>query len=288
MLESILGQQAADFLVRNFNGEWAVVKGAPVLVGFIALVIAIVSYRIAKQRYEDLISKKDAINSSKDATIENKDAAIELLTERLKLQDKKVADFLNKTENATPSEVKKELGDLREELKNIRERTRESADSRHLSDFAGPVLRYDNRRNQLYLLVANQGPQSEFYGVFDIVGAVQTDRQTRLFCNWSHTSAIRTKIARGEACEIFLAELKWDNLKMSTARWEIYTATEDGPRTIAAIYSSMASPQIHRAEDIVLRGQIFADPDLPHGPMSFRVVLKAFGAAIGDEKETAA
>jgi hypothetical protein len=149
----------------------------------------------------------------------------------------------------------------------------------HLTDRMGPVLEYDNNTKQARLLILNPGPQADFYAVFDISGMVSGERTSRLYCKWSHTDAVRMKLARGETGEIFLAQLKWEIDKtMSTATWEIYATSESGPRTIKAIHSSMAQPQVHRAADILIRGKIFADPESPQGALPFAVVLTAFGA----------
>jgi hypothetical protein len=92
------------------------------------------------------------------------------------------------------------------------------------------------------------------------------------------------RLARGETAEIFLAELKWQFVgNTSTASWEIYATSESGPRTITAPNASMATPEIHRADDIVLSGQIFTDPETRDGPLPFRVVLTAFGPKFLEE-----
>jgi hypothetical protein len=153
-----------------------------------------------------------------------------------------------------------------------------------LTDRVGPCFRFDQNNNQLRLLVLNSGPQADFYGVFNVPSTISANRPSRLNCRWSHTEAVRMRLARGETAEIFLAELKWQFVgNTSTASWEIYATSESGPRTITAPNASMATPEIHRADDIVLSGQIFTDPETRDGPLPFRVVLTAFGPKFLEE-----
>jgi hypothetical protein len=130
----------------------------------------------------------------------------------------------------------------------------------------------------------NQGPQAEFYGVFYVSGAISESCSSRFNCKWSHADTVRTKLARGETGEIFLAELKWQHIgNGSTAHWEIYATGEAGPHTITALSESMARPEVHRADDIMLSGHVFADPESPDGPIPFSVVLTAFGPKLNEE-----
>lgn len=196
----------------------------------------------------------------------------------------RVSDRVAAQDDKSGGRLREELSQLKIELDSIKGVLNAAPPrSSGLRDRLGPVLKWDSSRAQVHLLVSNQDPQAEFYGIFDIAGPVSADRQSRLFCKWAHTASVRTKIARGQTCEIFLAELKWDTQgSASTARWEIYAVSESGPRTITPLHSSMALPEVHPAEDIVLTGRIFADPDLPLGPLPFRVILKPFGPELGE------
>jgi TIR domain len=154
-----------------------------------------------------------------------------------------------------------------------------------MTDRVGSCFKFDKNSNQLYLLILNSGPQADSHGVFSVLGLVSANGSARLNCRWTHTHAVRARLARGESAEIFLAELKWQFVgNGSAARWEIYAASESGPRTLSALNASMATPEVHRAADIVLSGQIFADPETAEGPMRFKVILAPFGPKFNDEK----
>ena len=186
--------------------------------------------------------------------------------------------------SVSPADSESRTSELRDRMARLESELYRGKDAARLTDRVGPCLKYDKSSNQVQLLILNPGPQADFYGVFYISGEVSKSRSSRLNCKWSHTDTIRTKLARGETGEIFLAELKWDNSRtMSTATWEIYATSDSGARTIKAAQSSMAIPQVHRSSDILLSGQVFADPDLPDGPIPFRVVLTAFGPKLQEE-----
>ncbi len=135
--------------------------------------------------------------------------------------------------------------------------------------------------SQPCVLVTNEGTLAEFYGVFSIQGLVRGRERSELFCRWTHTDSPRTKIAKGQTYRIILAELNWDSSPFLTATWTIRTTRESGPMDIGAHYSSTATTEpICRAPDIILSGEVFAEPDLINGSQPFRVVLKAFGSAL--------
>ena len=172
---------------------------------------------------------------------------------------------------ADTSELRDHITKLEYELES---RTGGIRPDMRLTDRVGPCFAYEN--NRLRLLIANSSPRADFYGVFRISPMISADG--RLNCRWSHTDAVRARLARGETADIFLAELKWQFVgNSSTARWEIHATSDLGPRTITALSSSMATPEVHRADDVVLSGHIFTDPETADGPVPFRVVLKAFG-----------
>jgi hypothetical protein len=147
-----------------------------------------------------------------------------------------------------------------------------------LRDKIGIGMEYGDNRVQL--LIANQDRKAEYYGVFNISGGpVHTDRKTELFCRWTHTDSIRTKIARGQTCRILLARMETEP-RMLSFHWVIETVTEKGPDKIPAEYSSLGSTTpLTYAPDIILTGSIFRDPE-SDGPQTFRVVLHGFGAAL--------
>jgi len=133
--------------------------------------------------------------------------------------------------------------------------------------------------NQPSLLVTNEGPAADFYGVFEISGLVSTEHPSGLYCKWADSDSVKIKIAKEQTCRVILANLNWSGPPIYTARWEIFATTEkEGPRVIPAIYTSLADP-VTPVPEIVLTGRIFAIPDLENGPQPFRIVLQAFGSA---------
>jgi hypothetical protein len=144
------------------------------------------------------------------------------------------------------------------------------------------ILRWEYKNSILSIVATNQGVLGEFYGIFDVDGFVKAKRQTELFCKWSHSDSVRTKIAKGDSRRIDLAELKFDGM---THTWEIFTSSETEPPTaIPASYSSVAiSTTVTKAPDIMIRGRLVAEPDSANGVQPFRFVLQAFGVIEGEE-----
>jgi hypothetical protein len=97
-------QQAAEFVVRHFKEEWAMITGAPVTLVTVAAVLAVVIWYVNKWRHSHLIGAKDAI-------IESKNAAIEAIKERYQLKDDRLQDTLKElakrtqTSTAEPEQI---------------------------------------------------------------------------------------------------------------------------------------------------------------------------------------
>jgi hypothetical protein len=138
------------------------------------------------------------------------------------------------------------------------------------------TLSWEYKNNILSVIATNQGVLAEFHGIFDVIGPVNAKRPTELFCKWSHSDFVNTRIANGGSRRIDLAELKFDGM---THTWEIYTTTETGePLNIRAHYSSCAiSTPITEAPEIIINGRLVAIPDAENGVQPFRFVLQPFG-----------
>jgi hypothetical protein len=102
-------------------------------------------------------------------------------------------------------------------------------------------------------------------------------KKTGIFAKWEHTDAVRSWIAKGQTCRLQIARM---DSKALCNQWVILAVLSGGNVTaIPAIYSSCAvSEPIVRAPDILVSGQIIAEPDLENGVQQFSIVLRAFDA----------
>ena len=142
-------------------------------------------------------------------------------------------------------------------------------------------------RDRAELRVRNDGPVADFWGTLRIKGDVRRFVDTtNLLCRWPHTASVRTRIARGQECRIILAE----NVRVrdigptyGCSMWHIYGWSGDRLVIVESLWSSTPfSRPPAEAPDIILEGEIVADPDLQNGLQPFRVVLRAFEAVPGD------
>jgi hypothetical protein len=124
------------------------------------------------------------------------------------------------------------------------------------------------------ILVTNKGQAADFYAVFSISGQIAPEQE--LFALWEHTDSIKTTIAKGQTRRIILANMMHRN-QLQT--WQICATSETGHRFVQAPQHSCAvSTPIARAADIIITGQVVAEPDLVNGIQPFKVVLHAFEA----------
>lgn len=131
------------------------------------------------------------------------------------------------------------------------------------------------------LCVKNDGALAQFYATLRVAGPVYGLKGSE-FARWTHSDAVKVTIPRGVEFRAKLAELEWDS-DARFARWRIFGVTQSGMVDDArAQWSSCATSEpLVRAPDLVVSGQVIAEPDLRGGPKPYRVVLQAFGVEEG-------
>ena len=91
-----------------------------------------------------------------------------------------------------------------------------------------------------------------------ISAAIVYGETTELFCRWAHTDAVRTKVARGQACRILSARMETEP-RMLTFHWVIETTTQKDDDT-GDLFQLWVNRTTLYEPDIVLTGSIFRDP----------------------------
>lgn len=127
-----------------------------------------------------------------------------------------------------------------------------------------------------FIDVTNEGAGAYFYAPIQIDGLVKVQK-SGIFAKWEHTNSVRSWIAKGQTCRLKLARMDY---KGACNQWVILAVlSDDNNLEIPAFYSSCAvSKPIIEAPDIVVTGQVIAEPDLENGIQQFGVSLRAFDA----------
>jgi hypothetical protein len=138
------------------------------------------------------------------------------------------------------------------------------------------ILRFDNGDGAVSLLVTNKGSLATFSASFFIDGDVKGNLKRDLCGRWSHTDSTETAIARGQTRRLILANVMFQEIFQ---QWQILASSQSGNIYIPASQSGSArTVPIIRPADIVINGEIVAQPDLINGIQPFKVVLHAFEA----------
>ncbi|MGA8145652.1 MAG: hypothetical protein WB987_17335 [Candidatus Acidiferrales bacterium] len=127
-----------------------------------------------------------------------------------------------------------------------------------------------------FIDITNEGAGAHFYVPIQIDGMVN-GQKSGIFARWEHTNSARSWIAKGQTCRLQLARME---RKALCNQWVILAVlSDDSVLDIPATYSSCAvSEPITKAPDIVVTGQVVAEPDLENGVQWFGVTLRAFDA----------
>jgi hypothetical protein len=145
------------------------------------------------------------------------------------------------------------------------------------------IVRCECSSETAILHVTNDGDLGTFYATIRVHGLV-IGLSGDEFVRWSHSNAVKITIPRGVTFRADLAQLEWNG---AMARWRLFGATEHGRVDASASYASCAtSSPIAKAADLVVSGEVIAEPDLPSGPVPYRIVLSAFGCESQDDSTT--
>jgi hypothetical protein len=138
---------------------------------------------------------------------------------------------------------------------------------------AAVSLSYEH--NDLFLCVLNTGPAADFYATIRVPEGVRGLTGSE-FARWTHTNTVKTQIPRGGQFRAKLAHLEWRD---GMAQWHVLGVSEAaGVVEAQAHYSScVVSEPLIKAPDLIVSGDVFAEPDLREGPIPYQLALGAFG-----------
>jgi hypothetical protein len=150
----------------------------------------------------------------------------------------------------------------------------------------GPIanvqVKCDSARAEM--IVRNDGVTANFWGTLKIVDG---EENKILFCEWTHTTSPRIRIAKGEEYRILLAE---HVLVGATEKWVIKAIQDREVRIEYPVIKAIQDGEVRisfEIPDIVLEGSIIAEPDLAND-FHFRVRVEPSSGAVNVSPATPA
>lgn len=130
------------------------------------------------------------------------------------------------------------------------------------------------------LEVTNRGEAAKYCATLAIAGPMKSMRTSDLFCQWSHTQAVESRIAKGQTCRLIIADRVPDAVGMAGfSHWVIHAIADGHAVDLPSMYHSTPfSDPPTVADDITVDVVLIADPDFLNGVERHRVVLHAFKA----------
>jgi len=177
---------------------------------------------------------------------------------------------------------KKESKAAEEQGDNSTKRTKSTAfpeDVRQSQAIGKPDIqsRFTFEKNEARIEVMNRGTIADVWAPLKPEGMLRRFTTADVFARWTHTDAVKTRIAKGQTCQLRLASFDVDYRTLS-GQWRIYWTTDNGPLDDRPMYSTLLGNKDVQTPDVHLHLNIVSDPDCASGIKKHHVVLHTSSA----------